>query len=231
MKNVAIKGPAKAFMMSISNFFITLQYQLKMFTKIILSSAEQNALQNPEYILTKNSVIAKVYDLFGMLATHYRQVHEQMKVLPSILQAEPKISRGENYQGMPYVMLDFPRLFDKEHICAIRSFFWWGHYFSITLHLKGRYRNGINLKTVPNTGKQWLYVSAEDEWNHDLRPTNTLALTEENFDQIETLHSAGSFCKIAQKLELEHWDDAGDFFQNAFKMLLINLDFSHLNGE
>lgn len=202
-----------------------------MFTKIILSPAEQNAVKTPEYILTKNRIISKVYDLFGLLATDYMSLKGEMKITSGIFQPEPKIFKGENYDGLPYVMLDYPRHFEKEHICAIRSFFWWGNYFSITLHLKGRYKHCIDLNTLQKTGGQWLYYSGQEEWNHHLQATNTLILMEENFEQIQTLHSGRSFCKIAQKIDLDHWEDAGHFFQAAWIMLLKSLDFNHLNGE
>ena len=45
---------------------------------------------------------------------------------PDFLPAEmlfhsPKISKGENYKGLPYVMLDYPRCFGKTDIFAIRQ--------------------------------------------------------------------------------------------------------------
>ena len=56
----------------------------------------------------------------------------------SLEPASAKISKGEN-MGLPWVMLDYPRLFGQEDVLAIRTMFWWGHCFSVTLHLKGRY--------------------------------------------------------------------------------------------
>ena len=64
----------------------------------------------------------------------------------------PKISKGENYRGLPYVMLDYPRLFGREEVLAIRTFFWWGHGFSVTLHLKGGYRERISAGIATTLG-------------------------------------------------------------------------------
>lgn len=231
MKNVAIKGPAKAFMMSISNFFITLQYQLKMFTKVMLSSAEQNAVKNPEYILTKNRVISKVYDLFGLLADNYKLLNAKMQIPQNILLKDPKISRGENYQALPYVMLDYPRIFDQKDTCAIRSFFWWGHYFSITIHLKGRYQPCINLDKLKNTSNQWLYITGDEEWEHHLHQGNTQILNAKNIKQIQKLHSAKTVCRIAQKMDLDNWENIGQLFQTAYSGITQSMNFSHLNDE
>ena len=57
-----------------------------------------------------------------------------------VAEISPKISKGENYNGLPYVMFDYPRFFTKENVFAVRTFFWWANYFSVTLHLKGEYK-------------------------------------------------------------------------------------------
>ena len=84
--------------------------------------------------------------------------------------SEPKISRGENYKGLPWVMLDYPRVFGKEDVFAIRTMFWWGHAFSVTLHLKGEWKR-LFLPVIIDrkdafaaAGFQWGVM--EDEWEH-----------------------------------------------------------------
>ena len=46
-----------------------------------------------------------------------------------------KLSRGENYHGQPWIMLDFPRFFHREGIAAFRTLFHWGHGVQVSLHL------------------------------------------------------------------------------------------------
>ena len=94
----------------------------KNFAKVQLSAEEMRLVRDAAWILTKNSVMGKVVAMFGELSGGWK---------------EPKISKGENYKGLPWVMLDYPRVFGKEDVYAIRTFFLWGHAFSITLHLKG----------------------------------------------------------------------------------------------
>jgi hypothetical protein len=53
----------------------------------------------------------------------------------------PKISKGENYNGLPWVMLDFPCIFGAEHIFAFRIFYYWGKEINCFLILKGNYLN------------------------------------------------------------------------------------------
>src|SRR3982750_1106316 len=106
-----------------------------------LSNAELLLVCDEQFILTKNSIINKVYQLFGALSENFI---EQAKSKPEIFPVEvsgtsPKIFRGENYRNLPYVLLDYPRFFSREKTFAIRCFFWWGNLFSITLHIAGEY--------------------------------------------------------------------------------------------
>ena len=64
------------------------------------------------------------------------------------LNSSPKISKGENYKGLPWLVLDYPRYFNKEDIFAIRTLFWWGNFFSITLHISGKYKMRYEKKII-----------------------------------------------------------------------------------
>ena len=109
-------------------------------TKIHLSKLEMELVQNREWILTKHAIINKVYQLFGELLATYKEISRQQtqSIIDFYKHLGGKISKGENYQGLPYVILDYPASFRKENIFAIRTFFWWGNFFSISLHLSGK---------------------------------------------------------------------------------------------
>src|ERR1700743_243634 len=99
--------------------------------KIRLSAEKLRLVGDPGWILTKNSIVRKVVEMFGELSGEWREVY--------LHDGDPKISRGEQYKGLPWGMLDYPRVFGKEDVLAVRTMFWWGHCFSLTLHLKGKY--------------------------------------------------------------------------------------------
>jgi hypothetical protein len=48
-----------------------------------------------------------------------------------------QIAKGENYEGYPYVMLDFPKFYGQGEIFTYRTMFWYGHYFIFSLILAG----------------------------------------------------------------------------------------------
>lgn len=90
---------------------------------------------------TKARVLRKVFGCMENLLKALEDQNEKYRCfLPEgALKIKGKISKGESYLGLPYMVLDYPRLFDKEHVFAFRSMFWWGHFFSFTLHISGKY--------------------------------------------------------------------------------------------
>ena len=176
--------------------------------KVLFSAEELRLVRDPAVILTKNSVMAKVVELMAAQSEGYRPVWEGAiaravaaddaaknreatdglaaasrtgGLAGELMAASPKISKGENYRGLPWVMLDYPRFFGREDVFAIRTMFWWGHAFSTTLHLKGKYRELY----LPVIEKHWAVLAeagfrvgvSEDEWQHEHGDHNYGVLT------------------------------------------------------
>ena len=110
-------------------------------TKVTLSVGELAMANDKNIILTKQAITAKAAALFNeqipALSILLQQIFiDDEKLISSV----PKISKGENYNGFPYVIMDYPATFGKENIFALRTMFWWGNFISISLHLKGKYK-------------------------------------------------------------------------------------------
>jgi hypothetical protein len=199
-------------------------------TKVMLSPTELELVNNSDWILTKNAVIGKVYTLFGDLS----EVYQTELAKKSFLTAgqpgfrSPKIARGEQYQGLPWVMLDYPRQFSTNDTFAIRSFFWWGNFCSITLQLSGifceRYADAIQqyFDTNPELRKNWYIGKGDDAWQHHFEEDNYQPLEEYTHKNFATI----PFIKLAKKISLQDWNLLPDFFENNFRkiieMLAIN---------
>src|SRR3954470_3295746 len=176
--------------------------------KIQLSTEELSLVQNAHLLLTKNTIIEKVYTLFGDIAHQFR---DNLTTNPAILLSEvlipsPKISRGENYGGLPWVMLDYPRLFNRQDTFAIRTFFWWGHFFSVTLHLKGQYKQQFQQNLLTNlpllASRQFYLCVSGDEWRHEFEEDNYKPLTQLNSSAIEEILLNNDFLKLSHKISL-----------------------------
>ena len=194
--------------------------------KVTLSQKELELVNNADLILTKNEVIHKVNRLFGELSNQYRIIWDKYH-LESFEKADfisPKIAKGEQYEGLPWVMLDYPRCFTKENTFAIRSFFWWGNACSITLQLSGIYQkkyalalqNQVLSLNEHSKKNDWLIGMDVDPWQHHFREDNCQRL--DQWSGVSFLDLP--FLKITKKIPLDQWDGIADFFQNSYLEIL-----------
>jgi hypothetical protein len=186
-----------------------------------LSAEEMRLVTDPGIILTKNSVMSKVVAMMAALSAEWRApAPAPADVFPggeAPAAWEPKISKGENYKGLPWVMLDYPRIFGKEDMLAIRTMFWWGQAFSMTLHLKGKYMRlfvPVILRRREELAAAGFRAGiSEEEWDH--------AHTEATYRSLEEDIPAGqSFFKISACCGLEQWNEAPAILTGYFSALL-----------
>ncbi|NCI47487.1 hypothetical protein [Sediminibacterium soli] len=192
--------------------------------KIMLSPTERQLVVDAGWILTKNAVIEKVYALFGQTSAEYGLLLDRHpKLKTDAGPRSPKISKGEQYEGLPWVMLDHPRNFSGQDAFAIRSFFWWGNFCSITLQLSGaylrQYSENVNRYLAQYPG-DWLVCTGEDAWEHHLRADRYVPAT------TQTVRQELPFLKIAKKIPLQEWDRLPDFFCKGFEEILVMLEGS-----
>ncbi len=186
---------------------------------VSLSAFEQQLVTDAEWILTKNRIVHKVYVLFGKLSEQHQQYQPLQQLPAETLLASAKISKGENYEGLPYVMLDYPRCFGREHVLAIRTFFWWGNYFSITLQLKGMYleqfRNNIQ-QQLPEAqyNNAWINVG-EEEWLHHFRSDNMQPVRNYANDLSEK-----KILKVAFQHSFAEWEHAEQLLKQSYQQLM-----------
>jgi hypothetical protein len=180
-----------------------------------LSANELELVTNTDFILTKNNIVAKVYELFGELSNYYRNEIKNYDLPVEITNIYPKISRGENYEGLPWVMLDYPRYFSGEDFFAIRTFFLWGNFCSITLQLKGKYKNKLQDASF-KLQDDWFICINENEWQHHFREDNYQTFSSFSKQQIAQL----PFVKLAKKIPLHEWNNIENFLQKNFIELL-----------
>ncbi len=203
--------------------------------KIHLSALETELVNNKEWIFSKQKVIEKVYHLFGELHHTFRKIVEDEKeFLPSIFQKPGgKISKGENYNGLPYLILDYPAMFSKENIFAVRTMFWWGNFFSTSLHLSGKHfrRTGdISQWLAFFQQKKFSVCINESEWEHHFDLSNFIEINEIDKQQTDTLFKK-KFFKVAKKVELNEWDKAPELLEQSFKEIIQFIKINFPTGE
>jgi hypothetical protein len=204
-------------------------------TKIHLSKLESKLVQNKEWILTKRTIIDKVYRLFGKMHITYKEIlgREAGSMAELYKNSGGKISKGENYEELPYVIMDYPASFTKGNIFAIRTMFWWGNFFSVSLHLSGKkflFQSGESKLFSFLKKKNFFVCVNNDEWKHDFEPSNYVAVTtlsETKFNKI----LRRNFFKISKNIDLNKWSDVPEFLEETFKEIIEFLKISFPAGE
>jgi hypothetical protein len=186
--------------------------------KIQLSREERELVANPAIILTKNKIIEAVMELFGQLShEEIAFTNEFRDRLPDQLYVHPpKISRGENYLRLPWVMLDFPRDFKTENALAVRHFFWWGNFFSSTLQVSGLFKEKLVKKIDQWPEDTYICVHASP-WEHHLELDNYIPVSSLSRTEINYLLEQKDFIKLALVIPLGKWDDVPAFLLNCFR--------------
>jgi len=183
-------------------------------------------MQNAEWILTKNAVLEKMKWLLQQCQDEQAALFNSSdSSLPAeIFITSPKISKGENYNGLPWQMLDYPRHFEKQNAFAIRTLFWWGNFFSITLHLSGKYKEQYAGKIISNydtlSQNNFYLCISQDEWEHHFEKTNYCAIGEMNGDTFKQIINEKSFIKLSVRIDLYQWEKLPELVVSITKTIM-----------
>ena len=198
-------------------------------TKIQLSPFEMDLLSNTEWILTKNLVVKKGQRLLEQVQENiFRYTKENPVNFPAEVTAiSPKISKGENYNGLPWLMLDFPRFFEKEKVFAVRTMFWWGNFFSTTLHLSGEYKEQYSSAIVQSyetlcKNEYYTCIHAE-QWHHHFEKENYLPVKKFTAGDFAHHIETRSFIKLSCQLSFLEWNNAPGLLTERFIQLTKGL--------
>lgn len=177
--------------------------------KIQFSDKERELMTNADWILTKNGILQKMALVFtDWQALFSARLARQAPTLFTTIQPfSYKISRGENYKGLPWMVLDYPRLFGQTDIFAIRTLFWWGRYVTITLQLAGKWKEGCEESlclSYPVLAREAFRISiTDDAWIHDQGPAFTTEINNLTPEEYTNEIRKRNFLKISKIYPLE----------------------------
>jgi hypothetical protein len=195
---------------------------------VTFSKEEFELLNNKEVFQTKKKVVEKLTQAFGSLNHSLEKLLPEFEDVlpPEVVSSKGKISRGENYLGYPWMILDYPRVFKHEDVFAFRSLCWWGNHFSFTVHLGGKYltqwNDKISLVMDDLKGKSIYICIADSPWHHHFEKENYI-LTDELISKNHsgTDHICGkNFLKLSIMLPLNEISFIEQKAVDFFKTLL-----------
>lgn len=178
----------------------------------MFTDSELRCLQDTRFLRTKATATQKVQQLLNRTLEELQEyLANHPKTFPEDVQTQAgKIARGENYRGFPYLVLDFPRRFSQDDVFALRTMFWWGHFYSITFQLGGaswqRYRPAVQRNLPKLSGTSTWLGGNDDPWQHhrqpdNYRPLDTLSAEEQQNQLVEA-----NFLKLARFLPVDAWE-------------------------
>ena len=143
-----------------------------------------------------------------------------------LLRSAAKTTRGNNFLGYPWTIIDFPRKFEADGFLALRILCLRGHCFSITLHLSGEpfkyyLKNIIARKSqIPS---HYFLSANSDEWMHIIDEKNYWRMDQSEIDFSKEIQNS-TYLKIAHKIPFEDADSlpriAGETAKLLFEILL-----------
>jgi hypothetical protein len=187
-------------------------------SKIRLSPAEAALFSDAGIILTKNSILQKTVALLAEVQGELAQ-----QPFPHAHLSTPKISKGENYLGLPYAVLDYPRIVAGDGLFFIRSMFWWGNFFSSTLQVSGSYKES-NIQFIAAAydefASQNFYVGInQDPWQHHFETTNYRRIGGLSNEAFRCVLQKQPHIKIAARWPLSEWDAAATNLIESWRFL------------
>ncbi|MGB3777144.1 MAG: hypothetical protein WA960_02210 [Tunicatimonas sp.] len=178
----------------------------------MFTDPELRCLQDTRFLRTKATATQKVQQLLNQTLDELQQyLANHPRAFPAHVQTRAgKLARGENYRGFPYLVLDYPRQFSQDDVFALRTMFWWGHFYSITFQLGGaswvRYRPAVQRNLPQLSGKSvWLGVN-DDPWQHHRQPDNYRPLDTLSAEEQQNQLEDANFLKLARFLPVDAWE-------------------------
>ena len=178
---------------------------------MLLSEKELQIIHNTDFLKTKISVFKKLHTLFENVRVQQKEVinNTSFNFLSNVDTKTGKIFKGENYNSLPYLVLDYPKLYSKLDTFSFRTMFLWGNFYSSTLHLDGnsfqKYKCIIasNLKQIiSNNYEVYICVNAS-QWEYHYENDNYILLNNDNLEIIENIN----FLKISTRINLDEYNN------------------------
>jgi hypothetical protein len=178
---------------------------------------ELDYLQDKDFLITKAQIIEKLSE---NLAQTQKVLQEYLLcnssfLPPNISYKSFKISKGENYRNLPYLILDYPRMFQREDIFALRTMIWWGNEVSCTLHIQGEFFENFNrffYESLPRLKAKEVYICVHPSpWEYHFGEDNYVLANEFSNEMWLEFIAKCNFLKITRKLPLDQIAGMGDF--------------------
>ncbi|MBI4945659.1 MAG: hypothetical protein HY840_04575 [Bacteroidetes bacterium] len=203
----------------------------------LLTQTELSTIHNKEFFFIKASATDKIKQLLAESREEIKNIIEKENILfPKEVDTQTgKIFRGENYLGLPYLILDYPKHFSKESVFAFRTMFWWGNFFSTTLHVQGKaleeYRKSLSKgeRGVNRLRKKKIYICVNNNpWQYHYKKDNYLLIDKLTDAELKKIFLEKEFIKLSRKISIKTYKHIGEFAKESFLFFLPHTSFNRI---
>lgn len=171
---------------------------------------EFKVMHDAQFFIHKKKISDKIVANFSLLNTKIEDLKSSLlseNKMAGLKQG--KINRGENYEWLPYFILDNPGVFIGKDVFACRIMFWWGNFYSCTLHVSGIYLDLITdkLKSLTENTSGYYFCNNKDQWQHHFREDNYQLIEVNSLPIISNHIKQNGFLKIAFKRPLTDYEN------------------------
>jgi hypothetical protein len=198
--------------------------------EVVFNDEEFECISNKQFLLVKARALKKTETYFWEISSELETINEELKIpeIQHFTQTRPKVSKGENYKGLPYIILDYPRHFKTNEVFAYRNMFYWGNFFSCTIHLQGQNIKEIRkrlLEKYHELSQNDFYLAIhETPWEYTYSPDNYKKIYELGETEYRNILNTHPFIKISRSIPLEEYRQFQKFSSETYRFL-INIMF------
>ncbi len=189
---------------------------------IKLTKKEFDFITSKDYPIIKRKIIQNFQQHFNELGDLYKQklAFKNKKLISEFKNTNFKITRGDNYQSLPYVVLDYPQIKGNDFTILCRTMFWWGKYISLNVFIK---TDEFDIKKIADSLKHTslkkikLY-DGKDKWQQNLSDKHFVKLRKLSAEGLCTIMQNQQYVKLSIKLsfkKLNALEDQSLLFYNT----------------
>ncbi len=191
---------------------------------MVPSNEELEILKDRRFLKLKNELSTKVIAYLSQIerALHSTIGRMDYQYPEGTFLKAGKISKGEQYQGLPYFILDYPRLFTKTEVFSFRTILWWGHHFSCTLHLSGASLWNHKEQICANLleSEDLYFCIGNTPWEYHYQENNYKKIKSLSKEQLIDQIDQKGFIKLSNYIPVDLWNEYQSFTLASFARFL-----------
>ena len=121
---------------------------------------------------------------------------------------------------MPYWVSDFPASLHKAHVWAFRTVVWWGHCFSFSLILKGKFKTDWPLDIRRLQDQEIYYTLHSDPWKIEFTPEVKTKVNSASVEKVDQHYIRHDFLKLSTMHDLEQINSLPAFSLASFEKII-----------